>query len=133
MKQHLCFVTKYYGVPKNGPSTFAHNFIKRVVNDSRYDVTVISGETNQSIYGEKIVSYKSKHHVLDGFKIRKLLKRISKEKKIDIIYFNCFRNAIFSSNIQIPYYLNVNDHHPFIKEKSDIWKKKGGGYLITLK
>ncbi|TSB48568.1 glycosyltransferase family 4 protein [Alkalicoccobacillus porphyridii] len=121
-KKHICFVTKFYGVPKNGPSTFANNFVKELVNSKEYTITVISGEDVESKFGENVLAYKSSKHIADGLKIRKLIKELSKTTTIDFIYFNCFRNAIFSYDLNIPFYLNINDHHSFIKRKSFIWK-----------
>lgn len=122
MKKHICFVTKYYGVPKNGPSTFAHNFVKNIIKDPNYHITVISGESSVSKFGEKVVSYKVNNNVIDSYTINRIIKNIHNDKSIDLIYYNCFRNALLGPPNSIPYVLNVNDHHPFIKNRYNIWK-----------
>lgn len=122
VKKHICFVTKYYGIPKNGPSTFADSFIKNIMKTNRYIVTVISGESAESKFGETIVTYTPYSHLYDGLSIRNLIKEINLTKPIDVLYFNCFRNAIYSFNLGIPYYVNINDHHTYIKPRNYIWK-----------
>ncbi|MFD1348008.1 glycosyltransferase family 4 protein [Oceanobacillus caeni] len=122
-KKHICFVTKYYGSTKNGPGTFADNYIKSVMKSNKYNLTVISGELTESRYGENIYNYTAAdNNFIGGIKIRKLINYINKNEKIDVVYFNCYKNAIASTSLNIPYFTNVNDFSNFIGKRKFVWK-----------
>lgn len=121
-RKHICFVTKYYGSIKNGPGTFADNYIRSVMKSNKYDLTVISGENAKSRYGENIYNYKADNNLIDAIKIRKIINYVNNKDKIDVVYFNCYKNAIASTSLNIPYFTNVNDFSNFIGRRKFLWK-----------
>jgi glycosyltransferase involved in cell wall biosynthesis len=124
-RTHICFITDYYGKPHNGPGTFALNFVELLSNDKSIEITVISGEADKKIFNEKLYKYKKDKFrfssVSNAYKIRRKIVEINKINKIDKLYFNCYRTAIFSTNLKIPYVVNINDHHSFLK-KNSFWE-----------
>lgn len=122
MKKNICFVTSHYGVTKNGPGTFADNFVKMCIKDERFNLTLISSDSDRAKYGENL--YHIKANSLFGstfstaFKIKKLLKRLDREYNFDAVYFNTFRLGLFSTNFNKPLYNNLNDYYFAVKHKN---------------
>lgn len=120
-KIHLCFVTAHYGTSKNGPGTFANNFVHMICKSDKFKITVISGEKTNSQYGEKVItSIRRKFKgstFIHALHIKKAIRKLNKEERIDVLYFNTFRLALFSLKLNIPYYININDYYFNVDKK----------------
>lgn len=127
MKKNICFVTSHYGVTKNGPGTFADNFIRHCMEDDRFNLTVISSDTETPKYGEKL--YHIKKSKLFGstlstaFTLNRVIRKLHKSEHFDKVYFNTFRLGLFSTGLTIPLYNNINDYYFAVRQKSKSIKR----------
>lgn len=127
MKKNICFVTSHYGVTKNGPGTFADNFIRLCMKDDRFNLTVISSDTDTPQYGEKLYHVKKSRvfgsTLSTAFKLNRIIRKLNKSENFDKVFFNTFRLGLFSTGISIPIYNNINDYYFAVKQKSKSFKR----------
>ncbi|OQY40897.1 MAG: hypothetical protein B6229_00530 [Spirochaetaceae bacterium 4572_7] len=114
-KKTLCFITSHYGIAKNGPGTFADYFVKKVMEQKDFKLIVISTDDGNSKYGEEVIKINQRKYFgstfISAIKIKNRILKLNKKMNIDYIYFNTFRLALFSTKINIPILININDYY----------------------
>jgi len=111
----LIFITSNYGIERNGPATFANNFVQKMQEyKDQWKLFVVAMDTSEAKYGETLVYQKRSRYfgatLVTAFQLRRVLKRLIKEERVDALFFNMFRLSLFSLNLGVPVYININDY-----------------------
>lgn len=115
----ICFVTHKFGNPCCGIITYSNSIIKSVA-EYGYKVTVISPEIDDSqkkIKNIEIVKVKKSgldpihgNRITAPFKYKKILKKLIKEKKIDIVHFIDIKESSKFKNWSVPVIGNIHEY-----------------------
>jgi len=125
---NLFFVTFHYGDIQNGPGRFADYFVRYITTQCRsITLTVVSADSGESKYGEKVVSINRSHHkgatILSALQIFRYLRNRIKKGEVDSIYYNSPNNAIFLPR-NVDLYMNFNDYYNAAFKISDFFHFK---------
>ncbi|MBN2421649.1 glycosyltransferase family 4 protein [Candidatus Woesearchaeota archaeon] len=102
-KIKICFVTQQYGVNRSGIGTYSTNLINNLSNDS-FKKTVICPDDSVFKKEKNICIYRVKKSRIDithgswfslSYEFAKLLKKLEKKGKFDIIHFTDARESLF--------------------------------------
>jgi glycosyltransferase involved in cell wall biosynthesis len=107
------FVTSYYGDVTNGPGRFAEYYVQETLNNKEINISVISTDAANSLYGEKLFYVPKSKYILsrfvESFRIKNVLKKISEDGEIDAVYYNAPALAYFSLK-NVKNFINFNDY-----------------------